>query len=198
MDVSTGMTLVNIDAIREAAIAADTFAIKQAGLASSLKDATGAQVAQAAISELGGLLAEDKITIDEYKTAVTQTQLAFGLADEASIRLSEGVLDLVSKFGEGKVGADKFDESLLSLFTATENQRAATMELGAAIEALPTEKTVRINVEYAGGGLGPGSITAGGGTVTNNTSTTINQTVNTQATTSTVVHDLATAMALTQ
>jgi len=194
LEGSTGITLANIDAIRESAIAVEALTVKQAGLAASLKDASGAQVAQTAITELGGLLEQDKITIDEYSTAVTQTQLAFGLADEASIRLSAGVLDLVTKFGEGQVKAENFDEALLGLYTATENQRAKTAELGEALANLPEEKTIRINVEYVEGSRGGGGGGGGGGSsVTNSPIYNFNQTVNTQASSHNVVSDWETA-----
>jgi hypothetical protein len=125
---------------------ADEAAVKQTELASALFKATDAEIATTAIRELGNLLDEDKITTEEYTTAVTETQLAFGLADEASIRLAGGLLALTEKFGEGQIKAEVFDDALLSLITATNNQRAAVEELGVSIDQLPESKTIDIEV----------------------------------------------------
>jgi len=107
--------------------AAGDAAEKFAGLASNLKGATEAQIASAAISELGRLLGEGSITADEYKTAVTETQLAFGLADQASINLTDRMLDLTARLGEGTVEASSFNERLWGLIEVNklENEQIA-------------------------------------------------------------------------
>lgn len=144
----------NIATMEAAAAAAKTAATNQASLAASFKDTTAAKIAESAISELGSLLDEDKITVDQYKTAVTQTQLAFGLADEASIKLSESVLDLVAKFGEGAIRAENFDNMLLGLIERTALERDEVEKLSEELEGLPDSKTIDIfvNTHTSGGG----------------------------------------------
>jgi len=95
--------------------AAGTAAQKFAGMAESLKGATEAQIASTAIRELSTLLEDGKITASDYAIAVQETQLAFGLADEASLNLSNRLNTLVENFGSGKVAATEFDDGLAHL-----------------------------------------------------------------------------------
>jgi len=90
-------------------------ATQYASMAESLKGASEAQIASQAISQLGTLLDEGKITAEQYSTAVTETQLAFGLADEASINLTNRMLALNARLGEGTVAATAYDEELAHL-----------------------------------------------------------------------------------
>ena len=91
--------------LEENAQAAERAAEAQLGMAASLKGASEAQVAQAAMSELGRAQAEGTITFEQYATAVGETQIAYGLADEASVGMSRRIVDLVGRLGEGTVAA---------------------------------------------------------------------------------------------
>lgn len=84
----------------------------QLGLASSLKGASEAQIASAAIGELGRAQAAGDLGWEDYATAVGEVQLAFGLADEASVHMAGRITSLVGRLGEGTVAATEFDEEL--------------------------------------------------------------------------------------
>lgn len=150
-------------AMQQQAEAAGALAVKHADLAARLMEVEQAEIASAAIRELGGLLDEDKITAGEYATAVQETQLAFGLATEESIRLSEGVLGLVARFGEGKVSADQFDESLKDVILQASTGTSEVNELASAISAMPDKKTITIETRYTTTGKPPSGVTVGGG-----------------------------------
>jgi hypothetical protein len=185
-----------VESLKAEALATEQLALKQLDLQSSLKGATDAQIAQVAITELGTLFEEGKISLEDYKTAVTETQIAFGLADEQSIKLTEGVLALTEQFAAGEIKAGDFDESLQALITDTELEVGRLELFNEQLDKLPEQKTVRINVEYAGGGAA--GVTTGGGTVNNTTNYNLNQTVNTQASSHNVVSDFRTAQALVE
>jgi hypothetical protein len=160
---------------RAAAEAAGLATQSQLSLAASLKDATDAQIAQAAISQLGAALAEGDITLDDYNTAVGQVQLTFGLATEESMKLSEGILGLTEDLASGELTATGYDEALLALIGTTTDAATQTDQLSEELAALPSKKT--IVVEYkrvitgprppggadGGGGGGGGGGTGGGG-----------------------------------
>jgi len=97
--------------------------------------------------------------MDEYKTAVTETQVAFGLADEYSIQLAEGVMSLTERFGEGQVKASEFDDELMEMVRLAEESRRNVADLGSEIAALPDSKTIDIyvNTHTSGGGSGGSS-----------------------------------------
>jgi len=121
-----------------------------AELAQQLKGASDAQIAEAAISMLREELDKGTITTAEFSQAVQETQLAFGLADEKSLALQEGLFDLVERFADGTVKAGEFDESLASLIQRTERETLQAELLKQAIDALPSEKVIRVRVEYQG------------------------------------------------
>ncbi len=131
---------------REATIATEEAKTAQLGLAASLKDATDAQIAQAAISQLGVALAEGDITLEQYNTAVGQVQMTFGLATEESMRLSEGIFGLTTNLSDGTLSAEGYDEALLGLIGTTTDAATRTSDLAAELAALPEKKTV--TVEY--------------------------------------------------
>jgi hypothetical protein len=151
--------------------AAQALAETQATLQQSLMDATDAQIAATAIGQLGTLLAEKKISVEDYTTAVTETQLAFGLADEQSIKLAAGILDLTTKFGEGQVKAQDFDSALLSLITQTEQMDSAAQGFKTTLDSIPEHKIVTIETVYTSSqGFARGPVVGGGeGSVSNTT-----------------------------
>lgn len=130
----------------ELRIATENVTLAQLDLSAQLKDASSAQIAQAAITELKTQLDAGKITFDQYKTAVSETQLAFGLTTPASIALASGIQDLAADLASGKLDAAGFNEALTNLKIS--------------IDQIPTSKTVdiRINVRRTGfgGSLGTG------------------------------------------
>lgn len=99
-------------ALRDAAAAAQEAAIQQMELAQSLKDATDAQIAQAAINALQQAYEAGQISFSDYLTAVTQVQDAFGLADPKSRALAEGIGLLTQAVIDGTLPADQYDEAL--------------------------------------------------------------------------------------
>ncbi len=133
--------------IQQAALAeqAKEAALQETALATSLKEATAAEIATTAIGLLGDALDEGKITADEYRTAVTETQLAFGLADEASINLTERLLGLTERFAEGTVSATAFDEELAFLVQLNETENLQLEKfgelLGTSTEAMASATT---------------------------------------------------------
>lgn len=133
-------------AVQEHAAAIRTAEEAQLGLNTSLKDADREQIGRVAIGELDTALSEGKITWDEYRTAVSDVQLAFGLADEKSIALGDSILDLVERFADGQVEAAKFDDELNYIATYAGEASGQVQNLGNEINLLPTEKTVTIRV----------------------------------------------------
>lgn len=123
-----------------------------ANLAESLKGASEAQIASAAISQLGLLLQDGKISAADYALAVQETQLSFGLADEASINLSNRLMTLVTNFGEGKVGAGEFDESLAHLVDMNTSENLQLEKFGMLLADMPvpvSETTTAIDAYNA-------------------------------------------------
>jgi hypothetical protein len=124
----------------------------QLGLAESLKGATEAQIASVAIGELKGALDEGQISFEDYSTAVGEVQLSFGLADEASVNLSKRLASLVTRFGEGQVGATAFDDELARLIelNTIENEQIALFGelLTTTSETIAT--TTEVETEFAG------------------------------------------------
>lgn len=149
----------------ELRLATEAVTLSQLDLAAQLKDASSAQIAQAAIAQLKLQLDAGKITFDEYKTAVGETQLAFGLATPSSVALAKGIQDLAADLAAGKITAGQFNEQLAALKLS--------------IDKIPTSKTIdiRVNVRRTGfsgslaeAGIGEDVIPGAGTTPTGPTS----------------------------
>lgn len=108
-------------AMRKDAEAAKEAAISQLQLAQSLKDATNAQIAQAAISELQNAYESGLISFEDYVTAVSGVQDAFGLADAKSRALAAGLALLTQALADGRLPADQYDEALEGLIKDSED-----------------------------------------------------------------------------
>ncbi len=93
---------------RQAAVAS---AEAQTALAGSLKGATDAQIASTLIEQLD----PDALGATAYAEGVQQIQLAFGLADEKSIAMAEGVTALSSAINEGILPYESYDEALQAM-----------------------------------------------------------------------------------
>jgi len=158
-DLAAISTVALREAEEEAAIVAGELAQKTTDLQESLKGASAAKIASTAISQLDALLDSGAITAGEYNTAVTETQLAFGLADEASINLTNRLLALNERFGAGTVSASEYDAEMARLIeinnmenlqlekfggllstttAATTTVSATTAEYGAQVDLLGT------------------------------------------------------------
>jgi hypothetical protein len=204
-------------------LATEEQALAQLDLNTKLKDATEAQIASVAISELKQAFDEGTISFDEYSTAVGEVQLTFGLADEQSIKLTEGILDLTERLADGTIKASDYDDELVILTQTAEGAAAQVALFGDEINKLPSQKTVRIGVEFYQSGsmpsghqhggpasgmtlvgeggpelvrLPPGSHVFSNSQSSNITNYHFNQTVNTRATSGTVRQDYAMMRAL--
>ncbi len=209
-------------------LATENATLAQIDLSQSLADASSAQIAQAAIAELKTAYDEGMITIGQYTTAVTETQLAFGLATGKSIALSTGVLDLTAKLEDGSIKAGDFATKLGTMIGEADRGVLIANRLRDALNGIPRNINVSVNVQesiarrerdltspgqqFAHGGITPGgSVMVGelgpemvspprGSRVTPASQTTNNysfkQTVNTRATSHTVMDDWALAEAM--
>jgi len=156
--------------------AADRAAVAQVGLSEALLGVNNMGIASVAVKELDRQYNEGNLTIDEYTEAVTQTQLAFGLADEASVNLGKRMVALTEAVGDGRVAAEDYDEELQRLIDIHDAEHKqletfgrilgstsrdlygaerATGALGRGIDALPEEKHVTIYVDYVTTGNPP-------------------------------------------
>lgn len=98
--------------LRESAKAADAAALAQLNLAQSLKDATDAQIAQALIGSLQDALDIGQIEMPDFLTAVSGIQETFGLTDEKSRALAEGIGILTGALANGKIPAEELGSAL--------------------------------------------------------------------------------------
>jgi len=147
-----------VEALKAQQEAAEEAALAQTGLAGSLKDATDAQIAQTAVMQLGMALQEGTITLDQYTTAVTETQLAFGLADEQSIFLTESLGKLTGALADGTLEASGYDEALKAVI---QQSQSAGVEVGVfnnALDALPKRVDVEIVTTYRTVGRPPSGV----------------------------------------
>lgn len=111
-------TIAAAQAYDEAAQAAERYTLNQLSLAQALKGATEAQFAQTAISELGKLREARDITFEDYVTAVSGVQQAFGLVDDKSEALATNLLGINKAMGEGTLPAENYAKALKEVWTA--------------------------------------------------------------------------------
>lgn len=213
------------------ALAAETLAAQNAriahlDLAQTLMDATAAQIAMVAIQQLKQALDEGTITFDEYNIAVTQTQLAFGLATPESQALAVNIGALTTALENGDIRATDFNEALAVLQAQAEAGTIKANALGAAIRAIPSRKVITIETRMSqivarGGGFqeaqfggiargGPVLVGEGGPEfvfppagsritpINRSTTNQFNMTVNTRATTPSVTQDFQLMQAMMQ
>lgn len=213
-------------ALEAETLAAQNARIAQLDLAQTLMDATAAQIAQVAIQQLKQALDEGTITFGEYNIAVTQTQLAFGLATPESQALAVNIGALTTALADGDIRATDFNEALAVLQAQAEAGTIKANALGAAIRAIPSHKVVTIETRMQtiierGGGFqqfqfggvsrggpalvgeaGPEFIFPPAGTrivpINQSTTNQFNMTVNTRATTPSVTQDFQLMQAMVQ
>ena len=105
-------TLDNAAAQAELAPKLADAAVAAWDLAAGLKDASNAEVANTAIAQLKEALDTGKISPEQYSQAVLQIQEAYGLSDEKSRALAEGIGLVTEAFGNGLIPAQNIDEAL--------------------------------------------------------------------------------------
>lgn len=126
-------------------------AVSQTNLAASLLDATEAQIAQALISQLD----PEALGAEAFSAAVTDIQLAFGLADEKSVALAANLGGLADAINQGIVPAEQAAQALETMIFATERGVAESDSLIQSIEGLAppieiaTQRTADMTVEIA-------------------------------------------------
>jgi hypothetical protein len=106
--------------------------LEQNNLAIALKDATATNIATTAISQLGEAFkeADDPETREAILTAMNETALEFGLADEASVRLSERLLALNEGLINGTTAAVDYDEALVNIVAINEAENLQLEKFG--------------------------------------------------------------------
>lgn len=102
-------------AIKEAAAAAREATIAYWNMAEGLKGAGSAEIAKAQIGLLQESLKEGRISTLEYTEAVQNIGMAFGLMDNRSIALTEGLNRLRGGLEGGVLPAEKMDEAVKAL-----------------------------------------------------------------------------------
>jgi hypothetical protein len=120
-------------ALAESAAQAQAAAVEQTNLAARMKDATSEQVAQALISQLD----PEQLGATAYTDAVTDIQIAFGLADEKSIALAQNIGTLSDAINEGVVPPEKAAEALTLMQEAAGKGVTDVGELIGKFEAVP-------------------------------------------------------------
>jgi len=135
------------EALENERIATENAMLAQIDLAARLADASQAQIAQAAITELKGALDAGTITFDQYTAAVTETQLEFGLATPASIALSEGVLGLTGSLADGTLKASDYSEALEAMIGKSDRAVMTANRLRDALNGIPRNIKVSIDVQ---------------------------------------------------
>lgn len=146
-------------AIEAERAATEAAALAQMDLQARLMDASAAQIAQAAITQLKVAFDEGKITLDDYNLAVTETQLMFGLATPESIALAESILALTVAVADGEVKAKNFDTQLLMASNRIDHAKERADRLKDALHEIPQNIPVTVTVTTTGpiptGGGGP-------------------------------------------
>jgi TP901 family phage tail tape measure protein len=122
--------------------AAEDYALAQLSLAESLKGATGAQAAQALEGELAKQLQSGAIDLPTYIAAISGIQETFGLADDKSRALADGILILTANLTNGTLPAENMGKALQAVYTdsvdGVVNMTAIMDQFGRAPEAIGT------------------------------------------------------------
>jgi hypothetical protein len=134
-------------AMENATTATQNQTLAQLDLAARLADATQAQIAQAAINDLKTALDEGKITFDQYEAAVTETQLAFGIATPQSMALSGGIAGLTEALANGTLGAGNYAEALTKMIAESDRAVIVAGRVREALNGIPRNITVSIDVQ---------------------------------------------------
>ena len=138
--------------------AAQDAALAQLDLAAKLKDASDAMIAQSAIGQLKQALEEGEITFEQYQTAVSEVQLAFGLATPESVKLADSLMDLTRQLADGTLKASDYDEALWGVIAQSETAASAVDQFGDELNALPRYVEIEVKTKYTSEGSPPGEV----------------------------------------
>lgn len=114
---------VSMDAFERATAASAESAMT---LSANLKDATDQQIA----NRLIGMLDPEKMGAQAYTNAVTEIGTAFGVMDERSIALAEGLPMLASAIEDGEIAMGDMSTALHYLIADAEDGELAIDEMG--------------------------------------------------------------------
>jgi len=126
-------------------LATEAATLAQMSMAERLADASQAQIAQTAIAQLKQALDAGTITFDQYRIAVTNTQLEFGLATPKSMALTNGIGGLTSALGDGTLKAGAFSGALGTMIAQSDRAARAAAGLKARLDGIPRNVTIHIN-----------------------------------------------------
>ncbi len=137
--------------LQELAADSQKAAGEMAGLADEMRKATEAQVAQAAIGELGRSLDSGAISFETYVTAVSQVQQTFGLVNDKGVALATGLTALTTALEQGQIPAQNYDDALKAMIQDAED---GTVDIQALLTTFGT----------APGAIDPATTSLNGGT----------------------------------
>jgi len=147
------------NALRGAAQAANDAYLAQLNLAQSLKDATSAQIAQAAIGALTDAMKKGGTEdAPAFLTAIAGVQEAFGLSDEKSRALAEGIGIFTEALATGQLPAENFDEALKNLISDAED---GVVDFDAIIKSFQNTPAAATEAEGAFGTASEALLTLG-------------------------------------
>lgn len=137
MAAQIGNALSYQASMQASATATQQLVLRQLELAQSLKDATQAQLAQTAIQELTRLYQEGKLSFIDYTAAVGSVQEAFGLADEKSRAMTDGLLILTEGLMTGVVPAKQFGDALKLMYTDAQDGKLQIQDVSDIVSGYP-------------------------------------------------------------
>ncbi len=137
MAAQIGNALAYQSSMQESAAATQQLVLRQLELSQSLKDATQAQLAQTAIQELTRLYQDGKLSFVDYTTAVGSVQEAFGLADEKSRAMAEGLAILTEGLQIGVVPAAQFGDALKLMYQDAQDGKLQIKDVSDIVAGYP-------------------------------------------------------------
>ena len=108
-------------------------------LSQSLMDVTAAQAAEMAISQLNIAFEMGKITTNEYRSAVANLQLTYGLATQESIMLSENMMALADQLAMGYISLEEYNVGITALLDTIPPTTSEIEQLSLETERLARE-----------------------------------------------------------
>lgn len=108
-------------------------------LAQALKNEGELEIAQAAVKELGSAYSSGLITFDQYATAVQETQVAFGLTNEAAAGMAGRLVGLIEQMANGQLAAGDFNEELANGIEIYEGEIKQIDKFGETLASMSTD-----------------------------------------------------------
>ena len=147
------------NALHESAVAANDAYLSQLNLAQSLKDATSAQIAQAAIGALTEAMKKGGTEdAPAFLTAIAGVQEAFGLSDEKSRALAEGIGLFTGALETGQLPAENYAGALETLISDAQD---GVVDFDAIIKSFQNTPAAATEAEGAFGLAGEALLTLG-------------------------------------